>query len=343
MLRVGLALFTFVVIGASVGLAFLILDLNAEAAIATTLGAMAAICLVIADALIGRFRVYRHGVEEALSVSGVVLLGVAAAVLGFRVFGSQHASACIAAGLVVSACASAAVFHRFGFQYAGVGAIALAAITPAPFDGLASSWRHLLAAAIAGVAFASAHWVSRRVLQERFKDDAEVLRAAALVCVYLSLNVYAIGAPWTYAGSAVEPWFRTTSYIGIWLLPIFGLQAGIRLRDRRLIDASLAIAIVTVLTNKSYLGLPRQPWDPLLLGVLLLGAAIGVRRWLTRGPGGERGGYTAVQLLESEGRVIQLAGLASATVHPGPIGESSPTHTEFSGGRSGGAGGGGEF
>ena len=341
--RIGLALFTLVVVGASVGLAFLLLNLRDEIPIAVVLGAMGALSLVATDTLIARFRLYRHGVEEAVSVGGVVLCGIAAVVFGFGISGTQNADACIAAGLVVSALASGAIYLRYGFQYAGVGALVLTAVAPLPFGSLSTSWKHVLAAGISGAALAAANAMRRRVSEERFQDDAEVFRAAALVCVYLSLNVYAGGRLWMLFGSALEPWFIRSTYVVTWIVPILGLQTGVRIRDRRLIDVSLALAVVTLLTNKSYLGLTRQPWDAMLLGVLLVGVAIGVRRWLTGGPGGARAGYTAVQLLESEARSIQVAGLASVTMHPGPIGESSPTHTEFSGGRSGGAGGGGDF
>ncbi len=343
MLRIGLALFTFVVVGASVGLAFLLLDLRDETPVAIALGTLGVLSLAAADALIARFRLYRHGIEEALSVSGAVLLGVAAVVLGFGIAGTQNADACIVAGLVVSSLTSLAIYLRYGFQYAGVGAMVLAGVAPLPIGSLSSSWKHLLAASISGMALAVANVMRRRVSEERFKDDAEVFRAAALICVYLSLNAYAIGWLWMLFGSTLEPWFLRSTYPVTWVLPVLGLQAGVRVRDRRLIDVSLALAIVTLVTNKSYLGLARQPWDAMVLGALLVGAAIGVRRWLTSGLSGTRAGYTAVRLLESEGRAIHVAGMASATMHPGPIGESSPTHTEFSGGRSGGAGGGGDF
>ena len=343
MLRIGLALFTFVVVGASVGLAFLLLDLRDETPVAIALGTLGVLSLVAADAVVARFRLYRHGIEEALSVSGAVLLGVAAAVLDLGIVGTQNADACIVAGLVVSSLTSLAIYLRYGFQYAGVGALVLAAMAPLPIGSLSSSWKHLLAAGISSLALAAANMMRRRVSEERFQDDADVFRVAALVCVYVALNVYALGGLGELFGSTLEPWFMRSTYVATWLLPIFGLQAGVRIRDRRLIDVSLALAVVTLVTNKSYLGLARQPWDAMLLGALLVGVAIGVRRWLTGGPGGARAGYTAVQLLQSEGRAIQVASLASATMHPGPIGESSPTQTEFSGGRSGGAGGGGEF
>ena len=60
-------------------------------------------------------------------------------------------------------------------------------------------------------------------------------------------------------------WF---TYVVTWVLPLVGLRLGVREKDRALMDVSLVMALVTLLTNKPYLGWPRQTWDPIVLGVL---------------------------------------------------------------------------
>ena len=111
-----------------------------------------------------------------------------------------------------------------------------------------------------------------------------------------------------------------------------------------MIDASLVTAVATLLTNKLYLGWPPQTWDPMLLGALLAIVAVVVRRWLLRGAGGERHGFTPARLLESEADAIRLLGLASVGVRPAHEGSVSATEPSgFRGGRSGGAGGGNAF
>ena len=45
----------------------------------------------------------------------------------------------------------------------------------------------------------------------------------------------------------------------MWILPIAGLGMGLRDRDRDLIDVSLVLMLVTLITNKPYLGWARSP------------------------------------------------------------------------------------
>jgi hypothetical protein len=57
---------------------------------------------------------------------------------------------------------------------------------------------------------------------------------------------------------------------------------------------------MTFISNKPYLGWPRHTWDPMLLGILLTGVAVIVRRWLDHGVGRQRHGYTAERLSEKD-------------------------------------------
>jgi hypothetical protein len=118
----------------------------------------------------------------------------------------------------------------------------------------------------------------------------------------------------------------------------------LRNKDRALMDVSLGMALVTLVTNKLYLRLPRQPWDPILLGIFLMAATIILRRWLSKGPDGQRHGLTPVRLLNSDSRVMTFAGTASAALQPeAPAPVTAPAKPVFGGGRSGGAGASGSF
>jgi uncharacterized membrane protein YgcG len=108
------------------------------------------------------------------------------------------------------------------------------------------------------------------------------------------------------------------------------------------------LALVSVLTNKAYLGSPQHPWDPCVLGVVLVTVAFAVRRWLSTGPGGERHGFTAARLLDRDRAVLSAVSTASGFVRPGVTQDAAPSRaepapSEFSGGRSGGGGASGSF
>ena len=145
MLRLGLALFTAIVVGAAVGLVFVVLDLRDEGPVGVVAGAMALACIAVADALVRRFRLYRYGVEEMLAISAVVLSGVSAALLTLALIGRSRDDGAIVAGLAAAAIGGFAVYRRYGFQYAAVAAMACAALIPCPL-AFAQSLKRLLAA-----------------------------------------------------------------------------------------------------------------------------------------------------------------------------------------------------
>ena len=106
------------------------------------------------------------------------------------------------------------------------------------------------------------------------------------------------------------------------------------------------MAMATLATNKPYLGWQPHTWDPVLLGVLLIATAMGVRRWLSRGPDGHRGGFTPQPLVASVDRQA-LDALATVAVAAQPFAPRMPSRTPTvepgGGGRSGGGGGGADF
>ncbi len=75
-LRAGLAVFTGLIVAASVALVIAGLDLKNDVPIAVTTGVAALVCIGLAEVLVGRFGFYRFGVEEALAVAAVILAGI---------------------------------------------------------------------------------------------------------------------------------------------------------------------------------------------------------------------------------------------------------------------------
>jgi uncharacterized membrane protein YgcG len=101
------------------------------------------------------------------------------------------------------------------------------------------------------------------------------------------------------------------------------------------------VAILTLVTNKPYLGWQRHTWDPMLLGALLIGVALFIRRWLADGPGGIRHGFTAQRLSGKDKQWMNAGSAAFGLVSPHSITLSPQTGSpdvRFGGGDSGGGG-----
>lgn len=340
-LRAGLALFTALIVAASVALLITLLDLRGDVPIAAITGFAALACIGLAEYLVHEFRCYRFGVEEALAVAAVVLLSIA----GGELTSSFHLAprgmpATVA--LLVGAAGGFGLYRRFGFVYAACGGIVCAAAIPFQLDLSAATHRLLAAATIASVLLVAR---SKRL---KYRDDYPgdeygVLQAAAWAGVYVVLNVQLTG-DWY----RVDTPFYGYTYAATWALALAGLALGIREKDRVLMDVSLVLALVSVLTNNAYLGSPQHAWDPCVLGVVLMAIAFAVRRWLSKGPGGERHGFTAARLLDKDRGVLSAVSTASGFVRPGVTqgdtpSRSEPAASEFNGGRSGGGGASGSF
>lgn len=335
-LRAGLALFTTLIVAASVLFVMVGLDLNRGVPIAVVAGVASVVCIGLAEAFITRFRFYRFGVEEALAVASVALLGVSGASLISTLHLERPGDASAAVGLLIGAAGGLALYLRFGFVYAAVGGMACAAAIPFQLH-LSPTLRHVLAAASLAASFFVARFRRLRHQDEFPGDEYGILQAAAWTGLYITVNLqltgHHIGGP-----------FYWCTYVLIWALPIVGLYLGVREKDRAFIDVSLVMSLVTLLTNKSYLGRRQHEWDPILLGVFLMVLALGLRRWLSQGRNGQRGGFTAERVLSRENAALRLLGTASVTFQPNvPSAHPDPVKSDFDGGRSGGGGGSGSY
>ena len=337
-LRAGLALFTGLIVAASVALLITVLDLRGDVAIAVTTAAAAVACMGLAEYLVLRYRCYRFGVEEALAVSAVALLGVSGAELASSLHAGVRGLPAVVA-LAVGVAGGFGLYRRFGFVYAAFGSLVCAAAIPFQLDLPATSQR-LLAAAVAASVFFVARSKRLKYRDEYPGDEYGHLQAAALAGVYVVLNVRL-----TPGWHGVTGWFYWCTYAATWVLPVMGLSLAIREKDRELMDASLVLALVTLLTNTAYLGRSRHTWDPCVLGVVLIATALTVRRWLSAGPGGERKGFTSARLLERDRALLAQVSTASivAPGHAPSRSEPAAAAPEFSGGRSGGGGASGGY
>jgi len=230
--------------------------------------------------------------------------------------------------LLTAAIASAVVYLRFGYLYAALAAVACAA-SVAFFVGLPDAGARIISTCVLLAVFVMMRTQRRRYEEDFPGDDYRMLESVAWLGTYAVLNLYLSlpSAIWFYRSRPDLPSvFYWATYAAIWLLPAVGLALALRDKHRSMLWANIVMAVATLATNKPYLGWERHTWDPILLGVLLAGTAIAVRRWLSRGSGGQRGGFTAKSLVASVDRQALgvLSTLAGATQ---PLAARTPAET----------------
>ena len=336
-LRIVFFLFTLLSVSAAVGLFFAGVVNNTQATGAILLLATA-LCYWGAEAAVSWKRFYRHGFEEALAVLSVIFLCIG---LELTFFGRGLMSGTHSLVPACGALASFLIWRRFGFQYAFLATLIFAATLP-QFWTSSPDAQHLIVAAF----YASgliAEMYARRAHRFDYRDDEYSIAEALLwLGIYLSMNLQLSSLDqlrrwWTPSagpGSFSKEFYWST-YALIWFLPIGILWRALKRKDRAVTILGVAATILTLVTNKPYLGWQRHTWDPILLGLLLTGTAVAVKRWLATGPAGVRHGFTAERLSAQDKRVKDLIATFGGAALPSPTPQHEPT---FSGGDSGGGG-----
>ena len=330
-LRATLFVFGYLIVNALTGLVVVTLNLS-EGATMYLAGSAAVTFFVVAQALVKRARLYHFGIEEASAIASVSCFAIAASMAFHPTFSTLQ-------GLIALTLGSFVLFRRFGYVYAAVAATVFAALIPFATDQ-ADTVRRLAAMATMLVVF----FVSRERRQDYDGDypgDAyAVTEAVSWALLYLLANLKA--SSWLASPDSMGLFYWAT-YGAIWILPMVGLFIAIRDRHRLLLDANIVLAIVTMMSNKPYLGGEPKPWDPILFGVLLVAIALGLRRWLASGEHGTRHGFVAHRLLESEKASLALAGTATVFAPGAPPAHAHEPPSIGGGGSSGGAGASAKF
>lgn len=331
-LRVTLFLFGYMIVNALTGLFVVTLNLSEDATMVLAMVASGAF-FAVAYLLVKQFRLYHFGVEESAAVAGVSFGAIAASML-------LHSNFSILQALIAAAAGSFVVFRQFGLVYAGVAATIFAALIPfgtAQVDTV----RRLAAMAIMVVVFFVAR-ERRRDHDWDFPGDAyAAIETVAWAMLYLLANLKL--SSWLASPDEVAQFYWAT-FAAIWILPAVGLYLAIRDRHRALLDVNLVLAIMTMASSKPYLGAEPKPWDPIVLGLVLVGIAVGLRRWLARGENGGRRGFVAHRLLASEKERLALAGSATVFAPGAPPAHTPEAAPEIGGGgSSGGAGASAKF
>jgi hypothetical protein len=353
-LRLVLFLFTLISVGAVAAL-FLVefLSRPSDQTVGVFFLIFAAICYAVAEVAVSQARLYRYGIEEALVSCSVGFLcaGMQATLFSGGLYSSKldGAESLVPA---VGALFSLWIWRRFGLSYAFLAAMIFVLFLPRYWT-LSHSTQHLIIIAFYTILLICVATVRSHHGFDYLEDTYSLVEAFLWLGIYLAFNLQLSSLSlltrwWDGARSPSEftrPFYWAT-WVLIWCLPPIVLARGVRQKDRFIMAVGAIVAILTFISNKPYLGWPRHTWDPMLLGVLLICVAFFIRRWLARGPGGIRHGFTAARLLGKDKQWINVGAAVFGQLSPHPITPSTQTSSpdrRFGGGQSGGGGAGGDF
>jgi hypothetical protein len=353
-LRLVLLLFTLIILVAAVGLFFTVFFSHpGEQTIGIFLLIFAALSYAAAELAVLRARLYRYGIEEALAACSVGFLCVGMQVAFFNgLFSSPTPGRTGYLVPAAGAIASLWIWRRFGLPYATLGAMIFVVWLPGYWTSSHSA-QHLIVAAFYMVALFTVAAVRPRHRFTYLNQQYSIAEALLWLGIYLAINlqlssVIPLGHWWSGSPTTAEfsrPFYWAT-WVLIWCLPPVVLARGLRQKDRFVILVGAVVAILTLVTNKPYLGWQRHTWDPMLMGVLLVGVTLFIRRWLAAGPGGIRHGFTAQRLSGKDKSWINAGAAALGLVSPQTITPSPQTGSpdvHFGGGDSGGGGASSDF
>lgn len=345
-------IFTWLCIGALLGLFVWITKIRTEMAFSLTFGIAGIISYVAAEYTVLKYRFYRYGIEEALALSSMLLSCVGFNIAMTEIFFNgkwlTHDEIIIfCAFIAISACW---LYLRFGFLYAIIISIIAACIIP--FELLLTPVGERVDLLIILFLFLALNIFGDKSGKEDFKKERNAaIQAFLLTAIYVTVNLEILGVIGLIIGHTSNihlhpklfpPYIYWTSYVLTFIIPAIAIYRGIRDRKRLFLNMGLVMACVTLATNKSYLGWTRYTWDPAILGIVLVALSILVTRWLNHGENKARSGFTAGDILKPESHGIGMADVVAAItpLAAGMDAQQPPASQDkyFSGGSSGGGG-----
>jgi hypothetical protein len=353
-LRLVFFLFTLISVGAAAALFFKVfLWHSSDETAGVFFLIFAAVCYAAAEVAVSQARLYRYGIEEALAVCSVGFLcaGMQLALFSGSPY-SPKPDAAQALVPAVGAVFSLWIWRRFGLSYLFLAAMIFVIFLPGYWTSSHSA-QHLIVALFYAIGLAAVATVRSRHRFDYLDETYSLVEALLWLGIYLAINLKLssldLPAQWwsgTRAASEFGRPFYWGTWVLIWCLPPIVLTRGIRQKDRFVIAVGGIVTILTFVSNKPYLGWPRHTWDPMLLGILLTSVAVFIRRWLARGPGGIRHGFTAARLSGKDKHWMNvgatvLGPLSAHSITPDP--QTSSPDFRFGGGQTGGGGAGGDF
>ncbi len=348
-LRLVLFFFTLVTVGAAVAL-FFVGSGPSEQTIGVFLLIFAVVCYAAAEYSVFQAGLYRYGIEEALVVCSVGFLcaGIQFAFFSDSPYSPKLESLVPAVGAVLSLW----IWRRFGLWYAFLAAMIFVAFLPGYWTSSHSA-QHLIVAGFYAAGLVCVAAVRSRHRFDYLDDAYSLVEAFLWLGIYLAVNLqlssFKLPTQWWSGPRAASEFARPfywTTWVLIWCLPPIVLARGVRKKDRFVIAVGAIVAVLTFVSNKTYLGWVRHTWDPIILGILLTGVAVFIRRWLGAGSSGIRHGFTAERLSGKDKRWMDAGSAVFGLLTPQSITPAPQTGTKdfrFGGGASGGGGATGDF
>lgn len=349
-LRLVLLFFTIIVVAAAVGLFFVIfLSRPSQQTTGAFLLIFAAVSYTAAEVAVSQARLYRYGIEEALAVCSVALLCAGVGFLFFTDMSSRGIQFVVPA---VGAIASLWIWYRFNLWYAFPAAM-IFAIFPPGYWTPSHSAQHVFIAVMYAVGLICIAPIRSRHRFDYLEDAYSLSEAFLWLGIYLIFNLKIsdlsllsyLGSPTRFTSEPAGLFYWTT-WVLIWCLPPLILARGVRQKDRLIIAVGAITTVLTLVTNKPYLGWQRHTWDPILLGIALTGVSLFLRRWLALGPDGVRHGFTAARLSGKDKHTMSVGSAVLGLITPQSITPTpQPTNPDFrfGGGGSGGGGASGDY
>lgn len=343
-LPAGFRILAFILAGVAVlgcfGFLLLLGDGDGERAVAALAAVFAVLCAAGTEVQRGRLRRADAGAELATAL--LTLLFAAIALLLWA--GLANAPPALPFGVLAVLCVALAA--RWGGAVLGLLAALLAFAWLAQLG--AGRWLWMLAGAgsIAPLLAGSRH----PRLAPSHRLGCWLAAGVAVLALYASVNLWSWDRGWVEglrldavpAGSWPGSGLRPVAVAGTAVLPLLLLAAGWRRRESLLVITGLAGLAASIATFQHYAPVLPLAYLVVLGGVVMLLAALGCRRWLRAGSGGERHGWTADALFTtgSQTDVVKEA-LSVAAFTPAAQAPGAPERTGE--GRFGGGGATGNY
>lgn len=322
------------------GFLLLVGDGGGERSIAGTAAVFAVLCAVGTEVQRGPLRRADAGAEQATALLVLVFTGVAVVIWA----GLLNARPAIPLGAL--AVLSIVLVARWGSGLLGLLAALLVFAWLAQFEAGRALWVLCALVAIGPLLAGSRH----PALAPSHRLACWLGAGVAVVALCLAVNLWSWDGGWVEdlrldrsgpgpaTGAALRPVLMGATVV----LPLVVVVAGARRRETLLVVLGIAGLAGALVTVRHYLHVLPLAWALILAGSAMLAGALGLRRWLRAGPGGERHGWTADGLFTDENRTAAVKDVIGSVAFT-PDARAGGTIDRTGEGRFGGGGATGNY